>query len=117
MHNYVCIGKNLSDLRQKGRWCFPSTPVSSTKKTDRLDIAEYTVECGIKHHYPILAFGRDKYFYCYFYYMSLVWVKIHRISRVNDKYLITSIAWYGEMCKAYEGDIGPEILSFKKRLN
>jgi hypothetical protein len=31
-------------------WFSPSTPVSSTNKTDRYDIAEIFVESGVKHH-------------------------------------------------------------------
>jgi hypothetical protein len=35
-----------------GRWISPSTPVSSTNKTDRHDIAEIIIESGVKYHKP-----------------------------------------------------------------
>ena len=34
------------------QWFCPDTPVSSTNKTDRHDITEIFVECGVKHHNP-----------------------------------------------------------------
>jgi hypothetical protein len=36
-----------------GQWFSLGTPVSSTNKTDRHDIAENVVESGIKHHNPL----------------------------------------------------------------
>ena len=37
---------------ETGRWFSPGTPISSTNKTDRHDIAENVVESGAKHHNP-----------------------------------------------------------------
>ena len=44
--------KKCNIHRAAGRWFSPGTPVSSTNKTDRHDIAENIVESGVKHHKP-----------------------------------------------------------------
>ena len=39
--------KFVSDLRATGQWFSPSTPVSSTNKTDRYDIAKLLLKVAL----------------------------------------------------------------------
>ena len=48
----INLKKKCNIHRAAGRWFSPGTPLSSTNKTDRHDIAENIVESGVKHHKP-----------------------------------------------------------------
>ena len=50
MQHYVI--EFVSDLRQVGRWFSPSTPVSSTNKTDRHDITEILLKVALNTTSP-----------------------------------------------------------------